>query len=61
VGMLAGWIWWDHRLDAALCEPIAQASCVVSSVGQQSARQAGRSQELSGTGEIVSVAGRDEK
>ena len=59
--MLAGWIWRDHRLDAALCEPIAQASCIVSSVGQQSARQAGCSQELSGAGEIVSVAGGDEK
>jgi len=59
--MLARWIWRDHRLDAALCEPISQACCIVSSVGQQSARQAGRSQELSGAGQIVSVAGCDEK
>lgn len=59
--MLARWIWRDHRLDAALCEPIAQACCIVSSVGQQLARQAGCSQELSGAGQIVSVAGCDEK
>jgi hypothetical protein len=59
--MLTGWIWRDHRLDATLCKPIAQASCVVSAVGQQPAGQAGRGQELSGAGEIVSVAGRDEK
>jgi hypothetical protein len=59
--MLARWIWWDHCLDAALCQPNAQACCVVSSVGEQFAGQAGLSQELSGAGQIVSVAGRNEK
>jgi hypothetical protein len=61
MGMLARWIWRDHCLDAALCQPIAQACCVVSSVGEQSAGQAGLSQELSGASQIVSVAGRNEK
>jgi len=61
MGMLAGWIWWDHCLNAVLCEPIAQACCIVSPVGQQPARQAGGSQKLSGASQIVSVAGRDEK
>lgn len=59
--MLASWVWWDHCLNAALCEPITQTSCIVSAIGQQSARQAGGGQELSGAGQIVSVAGRNEE
>ena len=59
--MLAGWIWRDDRLDPAFCEPIAQAACIVSSIGQQSAGQAGRSQEFAGAGEIMAVAGCDQE
>ena len=59
--MFAGWVWWDHRLDLAFCQPIARAPCVVGSISKQSAWQTDRSQELSGASEIVGVAGRDQE
>ena len=59
--MLAGRIWRNDRLDPAFCEPIAQAACIISAIGQQSAGQADRGQELAGTGEIVAIAGRDQE
>ena len=59
--MLAGRIWRDDGLDPALCEPIAQAACIISAISQQSAGQAGCGQELAGTGEIMAVTGRDQE
>jgi len=59
--MLAGRIWRDDGLDPAFCEPIAQAACIISAIGEQSAGQAGRGQEFAGTNEIMAVAGRDQK
>jgi hypothetical protein len=43
----------------ALCRPIAQAPCVVGSIGQQLAGKRGRRQVCSGAGEVVGIAGRD--
>jgi hypothetical protein len=59
--MLAGWIWWDDRLNAALREPVTQASCVIGPICQEAAGQPSRRQELAGAGEIVCVAGRDQE
>jgi len=59
--MLASRVWRDDSPDAAFCQPIAQAPCVISAVGEQSTRQADRRQEFAGSGEIMAVAGRDQE
>jgi len=59
--MLAGRVWRNDRFDAAFCQPIAQALCIVGAIGQQSAGQADRRQEFAGGGEIMAVAGRDQE
>ena len=59
--MLAGWVWRDDRLDPVLCEPIAQALCIVGAISEQSARQADGRQEFPGTGEVVAIAGRNQE
>jgi len=59
--MLAGGIWRDDSLDAAFCQPIAKAPCVISAISQQAAGQADRRQELIGSSEIVAIAGCDQE
>jgi len=54
--MLAGRIWRDDSFDAAFCQPIAQASCVISAISQQAAGQADRRQEFIGHSQIMAVA-----
>jgi hypothetical protein len=44
-----------------LCEPIAQALCIVGAISEQSARQADGRQEFPGTGEVVAIAGRNQE
>jgi hypothetical protein len=34
VRMFASWVWRDDRLDVAFSEPIAQACCIVSAIGE---------------------------
>src|SRR5581483_9546534 len=48
VWMLAGRIWRDDGFDAAFCQPIAQAPCVISAISQQAAGQADCRQEFIG-------------
>ena len=55
--MLAGRIWRDDSFDAAFCEPIAQAACVISAISQQAAGQADCRQEFIGNSQIMAVAG----
>jgi len=57
--MLASWVWRDDRHNPAFCEPIAQARCIVGAIGEEPPGQANCRQELSGTGKIVAVAGRN--
>lgn len=59
--MLASRIWRDDSFDAAFCQPIAQAPCVVSAIGQQAAGQADRRQEFVGGSQIMAVAGGDQE
>jgi len=59
--MFAGRIWWDDSLDPAFCQPIAQAACVISAIGQQAAGQADRRQEFIGSSQIMAVAGGDQE
>jgi len=59
--MLAGRIWRDDSFDAAFCEPIAQAACVISAISQQAAGQADCRQEFIGNSQIMAVAGGDQE
>jgi len=59
--MLARWVWRNDGFNPAFFEPIAQARCIIGAVGEQSAGQPNCRQEFSSAGEIVAVAGRNQK
>ena len=59
--MLAGWVWRDDGLDAAFCQPIAQAGRVVGSIGEQPAGRRTVAKRSRAAGEVVAVAGRDQE
>jgi len=59
--MFAGRIWRDDSLDPTFCQPVPQAPCIIGAIGHQSARQTDCRQELVGDGEIMAIAGRDQK
>lgn len=59
--MLASWIGRDDGLDAALCQPIAQAVGVVGSIGQQPARRRNDWQQVACGRQIVANARRNQE
>lgn len=59
--MFACRIWWDDSLNPTFGQPIAQASCIISAIGQQTAGQTDRRQEFVGSSEIMAVARGDQE
>ena len=59
--MLARWVGWDDRLDAALDQPVAQLSGVVGPIGEQTLGRRGAAQQLGGADQVVGVAGGDDQ
>ena len=61
MGMLAGWIWRDDRLDLSLCEFLAQAVGVVGPVGENTLGSMAHCEQAPRPDEVVDVAGRDQQ
>jgi len=59
--MLAGGIWRDHRLGAALGKPVPQTSGIIGSVGNQVLRDADKAEQIPCTDKIMDVSGCDGK
>jgi len=61
MGMLAGRIWRDHRLDPSLREFLAQAVGVIGAVGENSLGLMAHCEQATHSDEVVDVTGRDQQ
>lgn len=59
--VLAGRVWGDDRLAAALCQPVAQPPRIVSAVGKEAARGGDARQKLGNPGQVMRLAHRQAK
>ena len=59
--MLAGWVRWDHGLDATLCQPVPKTVGIIGAVGQEPPRWRDLRQKITCGRQVVTVAGRDQE
>lgn len=59
--MLAGGVWWNDRLTAALDEPVPQLARVISAVGQKLARRGSQLEQGGGSNQVMGVARRQDQ
>lgn len=59
--MFAGWVGWDHSLDAALGQPIPKAIGVIGAVGQELSWWRDSRQKIASGRQVVTIAGCDQE
>jgi hypothetical protein len=55
--MLARWVWRNDGVASAFCEPVAQSTRIIGSVGDELARRWNAAEDDLGSDQVVRVAG----